>query len=198
MSFGPRGLPSAFTKRITFPTLIPGTQTTEAPTPDPAGGPHWGMAVAQTVEGVPCSGGPARVVGDQGGGVDLRLGLFTEVALIGQSCRPLQTKPSAARPCDIGSGFGSAEEIEGVDGFLAQARVQRRLLAGRTSMYAQCSADVERVTLRTPRDVRTLVPSAAGRTVLAVYDGEFVGGEMEFIAHLRGGKVWRQRQSLGF
>jgi hypothetical protein len=198
VSFGPRGLPSAITKRITFPTLIAGTETTEAPAPDPAGGPHWGMSVAQTVEGVPCSGGPARVVGDQGGGVDLRLGLFTEVSLIGQSCRPLQTKPSAARPCDIGSGFGSAEELEGVDGFLEQARVQRRLLAGRTSMYAQCSADVERVTLRTPRDVRTLVPSAAGHTVLAVYDGEFVGGQMEFIAHLRGGKVWRQRQSLGF
>ena len=61
-----------------------------------------------------------------------------------------------------------------------------------------CSADVERVTLRTPRDVRTLVPSAVGHAVLAVFDGDFVDGEFEFTAHLRGGKTVAPAQSLGF
>jgi hypothetical protein len=197
--FGNLGGPSRFPRGIKFPTIIPGTETIEAPAPDPAGGPHWGIAVAQTKEGTPCtSGGATQVVENRGGYVDLRLGLFTEGAMDGLSCRPLQTKPSAARPCDIGWGGGNAEELEGREAFLAQARVQRRLLAGRTMIYAQCGADVERVTLRTPRDVRTLVPSATGHTVLAVYDGDFVGGEFEFVAHLRGGKVWRQRQPLGF
>ena len=89
----------------------------------------------------------------------------------------------------IGWGGGNAEELEGQDAFLAQARVERRLLAGRTNVSGQCGADVERVTLRTPRDVRTLVPSATGRAVLAVFDGLFVDGELELTYHLRGGKT---------
>ena len=156
------------------------------------------MQVARTQEGVPCAVGPARIVGDRGGDVDLRLALFTGRQLTGEACRPLETKPSAKRPCDIGWGGGNAEELEGQDAFLARARVERRLLAGRTSIYGVCGADVERVTLRTPRDVRTLVPSAVGHAVLAVVDGDFVDGEFVFTAHLKGGKTVVQRNLLGF
>jgi hypothetical protein len=196
--FGNLGLPSRLPRGIEFPTIIPGTETIEAPAPDPAGGPRWGIAVAQTKEGTPCtSGGATQVVEGRGGYPDLRLALFTEGSMGAMSCRPLQTKPSAARPCDIGWGGGNAEELEGRDAFLAQARVERRLLAGRTMIYAQCSADVERVTLRTPRDVRTLVPSPIGHAILAVYDGTFVDGDFDLTAHLRGGKTWHQRQPLG-
>jgi hypothetical protein len=193
-----RGLPSGIAKRLKFPTLVAGTETIEAPAPDPAGGPHWGMWAARTQEGVPCAAGPTRVVGDRGGEVDLRVGLFEEGSLSAQSCRPLETKPTAKRPCDIGWSGGNAEELEGQEAFLAQARAQRRLLAGRTSLYAVCGADVERVTLRTPRDVRTLVPSAVGHAILAVFDGDFVGGEFVVTAHLQGGGTWTERQSLGF
>ena len=126
-----------------------------------------------------------------------RVALFTEGQLTGQSCRPLQTRPDAKRPCDIGTGFGNAEELEGDDAFLERARAERRLLAGRTTIYGQCSADVERVTLETPRDVRTMLPSAVGHAVLAVYDGDFVGGGGTFIAHLRGGRTWKQELMLG-
>ena len=198
LRFGPRGLPSAITRRLTFPTLIAGTEALEAPAPDPAGGPHLAMQVAQSKEGVPCAVGPAQVVGDRAGNVDLRLALFTGGGLTGEACRPLQTKPNAERPCDIGWGGGNAEELEGQDAFLAQARVERRLLAGRTNVSGQCGADVERVTLRTPRDVRTLVPSATGRAVLAVFDGLFVDGELELTYHLRGGKTVVERHPLGF
>jgi hypothetical protein len=52
--------------------------------------------------------------------------------------------------------------------------------------------------VRTPRDVRTLVPSPAGHAILAVYDGDFPAGELEITAHLRGGKTWTERHPLGF
>ena len=40
LRLGARGLPSAITRGLTFPTLIAGTEAIEAPAPDPAGGPH--------------------------------------------------------------------------------------------------------------------------------------------------------------
>jgi hypothetical protein len=192
-------LPSAITRGLTFPTILAGSDALEAPAPDPSGGPHWAMQVAQTEQGVPCVAGPSRVVGDRAGGVDLRLALFTGGGgLSSESCRPLEAKPNAERPCDIGWGGGNAEELEGQDDFLAQARTQRRLLAGRTMVSGQCGADVERVTLRTPRDVRTLVPSATGRAVLAVFDGDFVDGELVLTYRLRGGKSVTERHPFGF
>jgi hypothetical protein len=191
---GPR-LPAR--ARISFPTPIAGSERVEAPTPDPAGGPHHAMLVAETQEGVPCVSGPADVVEGRGGGVDLRLALFSERASAQGACRPLQTAPSKQRPCDVGWSFGNAEELEGGDAFNARARLERRLLAGRTAIYAQCGADVERVTVRTPRDVRELVPSPVGHAVLGVYDGEFVDGELVLTAQLRDGTTWTERHTLG-
>ena len=191
-------LPSRLTSHFRFPTLIAGSQRLEAPAPDPAGGPRWAISVWQTREGVPCVPGPTRVVDGRGGGPDLRLGLFTETVMTAQSCRPLETKPTAERPCDLGTGFGNEADLERDDAFVERARIERRLVAGRTTIYAQCSADVERVTLATPRDIRTLVPSEVGHAVLAVYDGDFVAGKLVFTAHLKGGKTWKQELPLGF
>ncbi len=192
---GPQ-LPAELRSRITFPTIVADSERIEAPAPDPAGGPRYGLIVAATAEGVPCVSGPVRVVADRGGDVDLRLALFTERPLSPMSCRPLRTAVSDKRPCDLGWGFGNAEELEIGDAFNARARLQRRLLAGRTTINAQCSADVARVTLRTPRDVRELVPSPVGLAVLGVYDGEFVDGEFVFTAHLKDGTTWTDRFPL--
>jgi hypothetical protein len=76
-------------------------------------------------------------------------------------------------------------------------RSDDELRAGRADVWAQCAEHVERVRLRTPRDVRTLVPSPVGRVILAVYDGDFVDGQLEFVAHLRGGKRWTEKLQLG-
>jgi hypothetical protein len=95
---GPGRLPSRVAGKFRWPELIAGTQRAEAPAPDPAGGPRWAVAVAQTREGTPCAGGPTRVVDGRTGGVDLRLALFFENVLTGQACRPLETRPSAQRP----------------------------------------------------------------------------------------------------
>jgi hypothetical protein len=42
------------------------------------------------------------------------------------------------------------------------------------------------VTIRTPRDVRTLVPSAK-HAILAVYDGRFPGGKVTATARFKDG-----------
>ncbi|HEX8087183.1 MAG TPA: hypothetical protein VF529_23090 [Solirubrobacteraceae bacterium] len=184
---------------LRFPTPIPGTERIEARAPDPAGGPGYGILVAETREGQPCGGGEGQVVGDRIGGVDLALGLFYGgETLSGQACRPLDTAPTPERACDVGTGFRNAEELEGNDLFLRRARIERRLLAGRTTIRAQCHPAVERVTLQTPRDVRTLIPSPVGHVILAVYDGDFPGGDVLVTARLRGGRTWRERVPLGF
>ena len=190
-------LPSRLRSRITFPTPIAGSERVEALAPDPAGGPHYAMLVAATQQGVPCVTGPGRVVEGRGGFVDLRLALFSERALGQGFCRPLQTAPSKQRPCDIGYGFSNEEDFDSRDAFTARARLERRLSAGRTTLYAQCGADVQRVTLHTPRDVRELVPSPVGHAVLGVYDGEFVDGEFVLTAQLRDGTTWTERGTLG-
>jgi hypothetical protein len=67
-----------------------------------------------------------------------------------------------------------------------RGRIERRTLEGRLVFHGQVHPDVATVTLRTPRDVRTLVPSEG--FVLAVYDGQFPGGEVTATARLRDGK----------
>ncbi|HEV2813141.1 MAG TPA: hypothetical protein VGW10_07825, partial [Solirubrobacteraceae bacterium] len=193
---GPR-LPPEIIRRHPFPTAIPGTEAVEARAPDPAGGPGYGVPVARTREGVPCVGSEGRVVGDRVGGVDLRLALFDATGLTGDSCRPLSTAPTRERACDIGSSYSSVDDYEG-DAFLRRARIERRLQAGRMAIRGQCHPDVVRVTLRTPRDVRTLVPSPVGRAILAVYDGDFVAGDAIITAHFGDGRTWRERVPLGF
>jgi len=195
VKLGPAPLPSSITSHFRFPALVPGTATVEAPAPDPAGGPRWGIPVARTSDGGACSAGPTRVVDGRAGGVDLRLALFFATTLTGEACRPLETRPNAKRACDAGIGYGS-DPVE--DAFLQRARSERRLLTGRLTIYAQCAADVVRVTVRTPRDIRTLFPSSVGHVILAVYDGDFVDGRVELTAHRRHGRAWRETLPLGF
>jgi hypothetical protein len=53
-------------------------------------------------------------------------------------------------------------------------------------------ADVTSVTLRTPRDIRTVRPVHG--MFLAVYDGSFYGGEIVAAAHRRDGRTITQRR----
>jgi hypothetical protein len=178
--------------RLAAPGSAPasGTETIEARAPDPSGGPGYGIAVAKTADGRTCVGSATQVAGGRPGGVDLRLGLFSELA---PTCRPFAPALTRARPCSVTTGFGNAEELEGDDTFLRQARVERRLLAGRTTITAQCMAGVDRVTVRTPRDTRTLVPSPIAHLILAVYDGDFPNGQLVITAHFATGGTVTQR-----
>jgi hypothetical protein len=72
------------------------------------------------------------------------------------------------------------------------AQVARRTLPGRTVVTGLALPSVTSITLRTPRDVRTVRPGRGG-VFLAVYDGAFYGGEIVATARLRDGRSVTQR-----
>ena len=182
---GPSLIPARVRK--SYPRVIPRTERVEARTPNPTGGPRYGILVADTREGVPCVAGATQVVDGRTGSADLDLGVFTESVAYDSLCRPLSERLDRRRPCTWGSAFNGGGEAPG--SFLQRARIERRVQIGRTLFTAICRADVERVTLASPRDVRTLVPSPTGHAVLAVYDGHFIDGYVTMTAQLRGGET---------
>ena len=126
-----------------------------------------------------------RIVDGRAGAVQLGFGLFWETVAYDSLCRPLSEKLTRKLPCTYSAGFGGGAQEED-DAFLRRARVERRVQPGRTVFTAICRPDVERVTLQSSRDVRTLAPSPTGHVVLAVYDGGFLDGAPNLTAHLRG------------
>jgi hypothetical protein len=96
------------------------------------------------------------------------------------------------------TGPGAGPQLRPQQDSPSPAQVARRTLPGRTFITGQVRPDVRSLTLRTPRDVRTLTP--VGGTYLAVYDGAFYGGEITVTAHLRDGRdvTIRQPATRGF
>jgi hypothetical protein len=130
------------------------------------------VIVADTREGAPCVAGATRIVDGRYGGVHLGYGLFWETIAHDSLCRPLSERLTRKLPCTWSSSYGGGAPL-GEDEFNRRARVERRVQPGRTVFTAICLPEVERVMLQSPRDTRTLVPSATGHVVLAVYDGVF-------------------------
>jgi hypothetical protein len=176
---------------------IPGTERVEARAPDPAGGPPWGILVADRRGGGTCViSGAVQTVGDQAGGFNPALGLFSAAVSRPVDCRR-RGGPTPGKPTWISYSWG-ADPNDDRDPFMCRARVERRVQTGRFELVVECHPDVESVTIRSPRDIRTLIPSARGHVVLAVYDGDFPAGEIVVTAHLQGGGSKRERISLGF
>lgn len=78
------------------------------------------------------------------------------------------------------------------------AQRMRRTLPGRTVVTGIARRDVLSITLRTPRDIRTIRPDPRSHVFLAVYDGAFYGGEIVATAHLRGGGTNVVRRPVTF
>jgi hypothetical protein len=71
-------------------------------------------------------------------------------------------------------------------------QVARRTLPGRTLVTGSAAPDIVSVTIRTPRDVRTVKP--VDGLFMAVYDGAFYTGEVVAIGHRRDGSTVTRRQ----
>lgn len=157
--------------------------------PDPAGGLPYALLVSRGARGLCTASGP-RVVAGRTGGVDLVLGTFTEQAYGGGGCgmRP----PTRARPLDVGYSLGGGVEEPHEEGE-RRGRVERRILPGRTIVSGIAHPAVRSVTIATPRDVRTLVPSGRERGFIAVYDGGFPTGEIVLTARLDDGTTRQER-----
>jgi hypothetical protein len=175
---------------------IPGTDRVEGRAPDPAGGPPWGVVVTDRRGGGTCViSGPTQSVGGQAGGIDADLGLFSAAVSQPVDCRR-RGGPSAGKPLWVSYGGGAGADAP--DSFSRRARIERRVQPGQFELVAECHPDVESVTISSPRDIRTLVPSDRGHVVLAVYDGEFPAGNIVLTAHMRDGSTRVERIKLGF
>jgi hypothetical protein len=160
---------------------IAGTEAVAAQAPDPAGGEPWGIVVQRGRRGGLCHGIPDRLVGNQLGYVDPRLDTFMTGFGFGIACdHAAPTRRSPLRLDALISGVRRQGEDRG--------RIERRTQDTRIVYWGRAHADVVSVTIRTPRDVRTLIPTKDFHMFLAVYDGLFPGGKATLTARMRDGR----------
>jgi hypothetical protein len=122
------------------------------------------------------------------GDADLEHATLRPSVLSASACRSIGARSSTVA-CDVaGSMYSGGARLE--NAFVVRAKTERRIFGGISILRLECRPDVERVTLATTRDVRTLVPSELGHAIVARYDRGYVDGYIELTAHLRGGGTW--------
>jgi hypothetical protein len=158
--------------------IVPGSQTVAAFAPDPAGGAPWAFMKLKGVNGSTCFGTPGRLVGSHLGTIDHDYDvLMIDPFELHANCR--RTPPTRAYPMRLDALVGGAEPS-------ADGRNQLRVIDGRIVYFGTVHPDVATVTITTPRDVRTLVPTK-DHAIIAVYAGLFPGGKATATAHLKDG-----------
>jgi hypothetical protein len=164
-------------------TPVPGTNYVAARAPDPAGGEPWGLIASRGTKGGLCMSMTGRLVGTRLGNVDRRLGLFYSGPFEQMHyCGEARSKPTRAFPMRIDTGISGGGEED------PRGRIERRVENTRIIFSGRVHADVVSVTIRTPRDVRTLIPSSPAHAILAVYDGRFPGGKVTATARMKDGR----------
>jgi hypothetical protein len=157
--------------------------------PDPAGGLAYGLGGVRSDRGGWCLTQPQRVVGDRVGSVDFDLGTFAEAFFPVTECSlpndPLRERHPIGSVYSLGAGGGP--EVENAGAAARRARVERRTLPGTTIVAGTARADVRSITIATPRDVRTIVPTSPAHAFIAVYDGGFPTGRIVTTAHFADG-----------
>ena len=161
--------------------------------PDPAGGLPWAMLAARGSRGGTCLTDPGRVLGDRVGHLDTNLGLFQpDPAGRAPRCPDPRRPTTRTFPARLSTGLWSGPDVNPAGG-----RTQLRRLDGRTVISGRVHPDVVALTLRTPRDVRTLIPARTGHAILTVYDGTFPGGRITATSQLRDGRRVTQNVTTG-
>lgn len=165
------------TVRTSYRELVPGRQSIQARAVDPKGGPPWVVRAARFgKERFPSY--PERLIGERIGRIDERTGELDFSA--GGSVMSAVMKPLTPRTPVV---FDIAQMPDmSPDGKPSPADVARRTLPGRTLIYGKALRGVDRVTIRTPRDVRTVRPSAKGGVFVVAYDGRFTQGRIRVTA----------------
>jgi hypothetical protein len=162
---------------------LPGTSRVAAVAPDPAGGRPWGILVSKGELGGRCFSSPGRLVGSHFAYVDARLDtLYGDFMEQFGNCS--RKPPTARHPLRV-------DALVGGDALDSQGRIERRVIDGRIVYWGIVHPDVTSVTIVTPRDIRTLVPTR-DHVFVAAYAGLFPGGRATAIAHLKDGREVRR------
>jgi hypothetical protein len=181
----PPGLPPEL--RDQFKAKPIGPSHVEVRTADPGGGLPWGMTSTRSSEGGWCLSQPGRVIGDRVGTPKARAGTMTEsVASVFQCQANVRSNRSA--PVRLGWTYQRAD-----DELSSTQRSARRTQTQRIIFSGTVDPDVKQVTIATPRDVRTLVPSSQAHALLIAYDGDFPTGEIVMTSTFKDGHTVEQR-----
>jgi hypothetical protein len=154
-----------------------GSEQLEARAPDPTGGLAWGIMASRSTKGGFCTWDVGRVVGSRVGQVDYDLDTFKDSGILPclEGMRLTRRMPLAFGL----SGYGTApEEEQGADP--QPGRIALRTLPGRIVIDGLAKSDVRQITIRTTRDVRTIVPSPRAHAFIVVYDGGVPTGDTVF------------------
>jgi hypothetical protein len=166
-----------------------GTEQLEARAPDPTGGLAWGIMASRSTKGGYCAWDVGRVVGSGVGRVNYDLDTFTDSGILPCLQRAALTRKM---PLAFGlSGFGAPDDEQGADP--QPGRVALRTLPGRVVIDGLARPDVRQITIRTTRDVRTIVPSSRAHAFIVVYDGLFPSGEIDLTVTFADGTHSTQR-----
>jgi hypothetical protein len=159
---------------------------------DPDGGPPW--AAGRSRVGRRSCRFVSRIVDGRIASIDERDGTvsFGPVSWGSGPMAPPGGFPTPPVRLEVsGPGMGPARTESSPT---SPSQVARRTLPGRTIITGTVRTDVVSVTLRTPRDVRTLKP--VDGLFLAVYDGAFYTGDVIAEAHLRNGRTLTERRPI--
>ena len=110
--------------------------------------------------------------------------MFRE-ALVGFRCPEHRYFLTRERPVDVGSAYSGSFGEPGDDPLAG--RVARRTLRGISEYQGLARRDVTAITVASPRDVRTIVPSRRAHAFFVVYDGTFPTGHTVFTSTFRDG-----------
>jgi hypothetical protein len=178
---------------------IPGTAVIEARAPDPGGGLPWGVLGYQTSRGY-CVTQPGRVVDDRVGTVDFVLGTFNDIWDVGRQCGASLDRLPPDWPAGFGAmiGGGLTPQSDDPTSDPTTGRTALRALPGRTVVYGVARPGVRQLTIESPRDVRTLIPSPRAHSFIVVYDGTFPTGKLTLTGTMADGSKKTVTQPAGF
>jgi hypothetical protein len=158
--------------------------------PDPNGGLPFAMTVSRNRDGTWCQASGGRVVDGRVGGVDYARDILTETSFTGGgSCGGGDPAIFKQHPVLLAWGGGGGDTAQEGGDSGGTGRIARRTQKGLMTFTGQAAPGVVAVTLQTPRDVRTLIPSGPTRAIIAVYDGGFPTGTVKIIARFKDGHV---------
>ena len=167
------------------PRSVPATLP-QARAPDPDGGAPWGIASSRE-----CATAIGRIVDGRLAYIDELSGaLMSGDSMTNWSSECFRGPNGASR--QVAFQVSPVEARASLPGdrtpALTPPQIERRTLPGRTIIAGTAKADVASITLATPRDVRTLVPSGASHAFIVVYDGQFFRGAITAVIHLHDGR----------
>ncbi len=157
----------------------------QARAPDPGGGAPFGFAATGSAAAI------GRIVDGRLATIEPRLATLHAGPSSWSSggCTSCGT-PRHPLPVRFDTSGGSEASLPGEPSTgPLPPEVQRRTLPGTTIVTGIALSSVVSVTLRTPRDVRTLRPSGPLHVFIAVYDGQFFRGTLSATVLLRSGRT---------